>query len=123
VEYIIYKRGDGCLALSPSHPDYADYIYWFHFSNQYAGDNWAEHDDQGCTATHRPPVVGDMDARPRNVLTLLDSRLEHATWLAGDEFVAIDIMRAFSLTTVRMFMPSDLYGYPQILRYLGREGV
>lgn len=23
----------GRLALPPGHPDYADYLYWFHFSN------------------------------------------------------------------------------------------
>jgi glutathione S-transferase len=66
------------------------------------------------------PVVKNVDARLRNVLKLLDSRLEHAAWLAGDEFTAADIMSVFSLTTVRMFMPFDLSGYPEILRYLGR---
>jgi glutathione S-transferase len=68
------------------------------------------------------PVVRNMDAALRNVLKLLDSRLEHAVRLAGDEFTAADIMGVFSLTTVRMFMSSDLSGYPQILRYLARMG-
>ena len=54
------------------------------------------------------PVVKNVDARLRNVLKLLDSQLEHATWLAGNEFTAADIMSVFSLTTVRMFMPFDL---------------
>lgn len=33
VEYIIHKHGNGRLALPPTHSNYADYLYWFHFSN------------------------------------------------------------------------------------------
>jgi len=56
VEYIIYKHGDGRLTLSPSHPDYADYLYWFHFSNvsmqATIGRNMMI---RRCIATHRSP--------------------------------------------------------------------
>ena len=30
---IIYKYGNGRLALKPDDASYADYLYWFHFSN------------------------------------------------------------------------------------------
>ena len=33
VEYIIAKYGNGRLALSSSHPDFAAFLYWFHFAN------------------------------------------------------------------------------------------
>ncbi len=33
VEYIIHRHGRGRLALPPSHPNYADYLFWFHFAN------------------------------------------------------------------------------------------
>ena len=33
VEYIIAKYGNGRLALKPDHPDFADFLYWFHFAN------------------------------------------------------------------------------------------
>ena len=33
VEYIIMRHGGGRLRLDPSHPDYANYLYWFHFLN------------------------------------------------------------------------------------------
>ena len=33
VEYIIAKHGSGRLALGPSHLDYAEYLYWFHFAD------------------------------------------------------------------------------------------
>jgi glutathione S-transferase len=33
VEYIIVKHGGGRLKPGPEHPDYAAFLYWFHFSN------------------------------------------------------------------------------------------
>ena len=33
VDYIIAKYGNGRLALAPDHPDFAHYLYWFHFAN------------------------------------------------------------------------------------------
>jgi glutathione S-transferase len=33
VEYIIVKHGGCRLKLGPEHPDYAAFLYWFHFSN------------------------------------------------------------------------------------------
>src|ERR1700709_1667285 len=32
-DYIITKHGDGRLRLGPDHPDFASYLYWFHFAN------------------------------------------------------------------------------------------
>ena len=33
VDYIMAKYGDGRLALRPDHPDFAQFLYWFHFAN------------------------------------------------------------------------------------------
>ena len=33
VEYIIAKYGNGRLALNLGHPDFAHFLYWFHFAN------------------------------------------------------------------------------------------
>lgn len=33
VDYIIAKHGGGRLALKVDHPDFAQYLYWFHFAN------------------------------------------------------------------------------------------
>lgn len=32
-DYIIWKHGNGRLALKPDHKNYADYLYWKDFSN------------------------------------------------------------------------------------------
>src|ERR1700754_1742235 len=33
VDYIIARHGGGRLVLGPDHPDFADYLYWFHFAH------------------------------------------------------------------------------------------
>ncbi|MGI4861548.1 MAG: glutathione S-transferase, partial [Janthinobacterium lividum] len=33
IEYILAKHGDGRLAPAPGAPEFADYLYWFHFAN------------------------------------------------------------------------------------------
>ena len=32
IEYLATTQGGGTLALGPGSPDYADYLYWFHFA-------------------------------------------------------------------------------------------
>ncbi|KAF2806697.1 glutathione S-transferase [Mytilinidion resinicola] len=118
-EYIIHKFGNGRLALPPSHKDYADYLYWFHFSN----------------GTLQPMVLllfsvarvqreGPATTRYREMfercLSFMDKRLRENEWLAGEEFTAADIMTVFSLTTMRAFHGFDLTKYEGILGYLKR---
>jgi len=122
-EYIITKYGGGRLTLGPDHPDYAQYLYWFHFANgnlqpvmgrsmvlrrlKLAPDN---------------PVLRAMQGRLDRVLDLVEKRLGEADYLAGSQFTAADIMSVFSLTTMRAFLPLDLAPYPNVLRYLQRIG-
>jgi glutathione S-transferase len=123
VEYIIARHGNGRLALKPEHPDFAHYVYWFHFAN--ASLQALMH---RCMMLRRlqlapdHPVLAATTGRLERALRMLDDRLEGACYLAGTEFTAADIMIVFTLTTVRYFNPVDLAPYPQILSYLQRIG-
>src|ERR1700751_3001786 len=33
IDYIIARRGGGRLALKPDHPDFAQFLFWYHFAN------------------------------------------------------------------------------------------
>lgn len=33
VEFILARYGEGRLAVAPNAPEFADYLYWFHFAN------------------------------------------------------------------------------------------
>jgi len=123
VEYITAKYGNGRLTLSPSHPDFARYLYWFHFANGTLQSGMGRN-----MILNRLKLVADdpmlLAARGRvdNAFNLVEARTGSATFLAGDEFTAADIMMVFSLTTMRYFLPYDLGGLPNIRGYLARIG-
>ncbi|HEX7925295.1 MAG TPA: glutathione S-transferase family protein [Bradyrhizobium sp.] len=121
VEYIIAKYGNGRLTLPPDHPDFAQFLYWFHFANgtlqaqmgrsmilnrlNLAADN---------------PILLATRARVDRSFDLIEARAHDAEYLAGETFTTADIMIGFSLTTMRYFLPYDLGSRPNIRNYLGR---
>jgi glutathione S-transferase len=123
VEYILARHGDGRLRLDPSHPDYASYLYWFHFSNgnlQPVMGRLMVVSRTGLAADH--PVQASVQVRFDRVMELIETRLREVPYFAGSEFTAADIMSVFSLTTMRLFQPVSLRPYPGILSYLQRIG-
>ena len=123
IEYIIAKYGDGRLALGSNHPDFAQYLYWFHFANANLQPNMGRNMllRRLKLAEDEPTLVMTKNRLDRG-LALVDSRLRDAVYLAGSEFTAADIMIVFSLTTMRLFYPLDLDPYAHIKAYLHRIG-
>ena len=123
VEYIIVKHGGGRLKLGPEHPDYAAFLYWFHFSNgnlQPVMGRLMMVSRAKLPADH--PVQASVQGRLDRLMSLVETRLGEAPYLAGSEFTAADIMSVFSLTTMRLFQPIDLAPYRRIRAYLQRIG-
>lgn len=123
VDYILAKYGNGRLAFAPSHPDFATYLYWLHFANGNLQPNMGR--NMVLRRLDLPPDNATLVAnriRLDRVLTLIETRLGEAAYLAGVDVTAADIMTVFSLTTMRFFMPVDLAPYPNILAYLQRVG-
>lgn len=124
-EYIINRYGNGKLALPPSHKNYADYLYWFHFSNGTFQPMILSVLQMSRTNAAGSYAAG-LGERFNKMLGLIDARLTENAYLAGDEFTAADIMIVFSLTTMRSFYQYDLSKYEAILAYLkvvvGRVG-
>jgi glutathione S-transferase len=123
VEYIIVRHGGGRLKPGPEHPDYASFLYWFHFSNgnlQPVMGRLMILNRVKLPADH--PVQGSVQARLDRVLALVEARLGAVPYLAGQDFTAADIMSVFSLTTMRLFQPVDLAPWPNIRAYLQRIG-
>ncbi len=123
VEYLLTRYGDGRLTVPPTSPDYANYLYWFHFANGSLQPSLMR-----CMVLARAEVPADKpavqfaDARRQQALALVDKQLGKADYLAGNVLSAADIIAVFSLTTMRLFYPYDLSPYPNILRYLQRIG-
>ncbi len=123
VEYIIAKYGNGRLALGPDHPDFASFLYWFHFANGTLQANMGRNMilNRLKLAEDNPMLLATR-ARVDRAFDLVDARAREAEYLAGSEFTSADIMMGFSLTTMRYFLPYDLKRCPDIVRYLGRVG-
>ncbi|KAJ4340946.1 hypothetical protein N0V95_007348 [Ascochyta clinopodiicola] len=124
VEYIIAKYGDGKLALGPAHKDFADYLYWFHFSNATLQPGLFR---RAMLRGAIPDAAADMryvgaDMRVKGALSHLNERLLSNKWLAGEEFTAADVMTGWCVTTMRMFEPIDLSEYKGILGWVKRFG-
>ena len=122
-EYIIAKYGSGRLKLSAGHPDFAQFLYWFHFANGTLQPNMGR-----LMILNRLKLADDnqilLGTRTRvdRAFDLLDARTGEAEYLAGNQFTLADIMIGFSLTTMRYFQPYDLTRCSNIVRYLGRIG-
>ncbi len=121
VQYIIAKYGAGRLSLAPDHPDFGNYLYWFHFANgnlqPHLGRNMVLN---RIEAAKDHPMTHSARERVERALAMVEARLGEVPYFAGAEFTAADIMNVFTLTTMRYFQPWDLSGYPNILAYLAR---
>jgi len=123
IEYIVATHGKGRLTLAPDHPDFAQFLFWFHFANgtlqPATGRNMIL---ARLKLPEDNPVLRAMKGRLDLALGLVEARLTKTAFLAGSEFTTADIMIVFTLTTMRLFLPFDLAPYPAILAYLQRIG-
>ncbi|RMZ68271.1 glutathione s-transferase [Pyrenophora seminiperda CCB06] len=121
-EYVIQKYANGRLSLAPSHPNFADYLYWFHFANGTLQPNLFRRTSVRGMVGEQDVRYKGSDARVHLALRHVDGRLSGNTWLAGETFTAADVMTAWCFTTMRMFEPVDLTEYQGILAWLARVG-
>ncbi len=119
IEYLARRYGNDRLMVGSGQPNFADYLFWFHFANG------------SMMPSLMMPMIIKMTggseeaatlltARSERNYAMLEDRLGKVPWLAGQEFTAADIMMAFPLTTMRLFAPRDFSAFPNIQAYLGR---
>lgn len=120
-EYLIVKHGGGRLAVGPDAPNFADYLFWFHFANgSLMPSAMTGVIIRVLDAPVDNPVAQSLGRRLDVAYAMLEDRLGQTPYLAGDEFTAADLLTIFPLTTMRMFTPRDISPYPNILAYLQR---
>ncbi len=121
-DYICGKYGGGKLQPGPDDPDFADHLFWFHWSNGtfmttlmmqlvLAG--------AGGDANPASVFVGD---RSRRGWAMIEQRLGQAPFFGGRDLTTADIMMVYTVTTSRAFRGTQLEGYPNLKAYLGRIG-
>ena len=121
VQYILARYGDNRLAPPSASPEFADYLYWFHFSNaSLVASCMVEMAFSSVKDKENYPVLTVFSKRTLRAFDMIEERLLHNPYFAGREFSAADIMMLFPLTTMRTFIDRDISGYPHLKAYLQR---
>ena len=119
-EYIDRKYGGARLSPGPEHPDFADHLFWFHFSNAtFMTNGMMALVAMRLGATEMPDFVA---SRGAGAWQLAEARLGEAEFFGGSQLTTADIMMGFNLTTSRMFGGASLEPFPNITAYLQRIG-
>jgi len=121
IEYLATTQGDGALALGPGSPDYAEYLYWFHFAEStlmpaLVAEIMAGF--AGIEADH--PLRVQSRQRIKQLLAFTDARLGGVPFFAGERFTAADVMMTFPFTVTRQFVPVDVDNHRAIAAYVER---
>ena len=120
VEYIIARHSGGRLAVAPSEPEFAQYLYWLH----YAEGSLMLHILRQWTVERMLP---DPDTAPgmdrmrdttRLHMAMVEAHLAKSAFFVGAAFTAADVMMVFPFTTMLTFRAIDLSPYPALLAYL-----
>ncbi|PWY94339.1 glutathione S-transferase [Aspergillus sclerotioniger CBS 115572] len=121
-EYILTKYGNGRIVVPPSHPNYADYVFWLHRANGSTMPAFMGLMFGRLRGSDEDFVSKMSEARVKATCEAMEKQLSKSRYLAGDEFTAADCVSVFPLTTLRLFIPYGLDDYPNIVRYLERIG-
>lgn len=122
IEYIIAKYGNGRLTVAKDDPEFANYLYFYHFANGSMMPTMLIERLLGRAAGDQNDLTRSFLARVERCFEIVEKRLGKAEYFAGNKFTAADIIMLFPLTQMRAFAPRDLKPYPNIRAYLQRIG-
>jgi glutathione S-transferase len=121
VDYIVHRYGGGRLAVQPSDPAYARYLYWLHFAEGSLMSLMLI----ALVLSRVPeaaesPVQARVHARMNQMLSFVDAELGEGPYFAGPMFTSADVMMTFPFTTMRLFLDYDLAQFPNLVAYVKR---
>jgi glutathione S-transferase len=120
-DYICARHGDGRLTPGPDDADFADHLFWFHWSNA------------TFMTTRMMQLVlslgaegnlakGFVEDRSRRGWEMIEQRLGQTPFFGGAKLTTADIMMVYGLTTGRMMGGVSIAGFPNLRAYLQRIG-
>ena len=122
IEYVLARYGNGRLAVPVTSPQYPDYLYWFHYANgslmTQISLNWIA--GMAAGAGSDSPLLSALGERLDRHLRMVEDRLSQATYFAGTEFTAADIMMHFPFGTMKAFYNVGQDNRPNIKAWLAR---
>jgi glutathione S-transferase len=120
-DYICGRYGGGPLAPGPDDPDFADHLFWFHWSNGTFMTTLMMQLVLSAGGEGNPAAVFVSD-RSRRGWAMAEARLGEAPFFGGRNLTTADIMLVYCFTTSRAFRGTSLEGYPNLRAYLQRIG-
>ena len=120
-DYVCGRYGGGRLAPGPDDPDFADHLFWFHWSNGTFMTTLMMQLVLGAGGEGNPAAVFVND-RSRRGWAMAEARLGEAPFFGGRNLTTADIMLVYCFTTSRAFRGTPLDGHPNLKAYLQRIG-
>lgn len=121
-EYINTRYGNGKLAPAPNDPDFADHLFWFHWSNGTFMTTLMMQLVLSMSGGEASPASGFVSDRAQKGWAMIEARLGEAPFFGGRHLTLADIMMVYCLTTSRAFRQTTLDAFPNIQAYLARIG-
>jgi glutathione S-transferase len=120
-DYICGRYGDGRLTPGPDDPDFADHLFWFHWSNGTFMTTLMMQLVLSSGGGENPAAVFVTD-RARRGWAMIEDRLGKTPFFGGRALTTADIMMVYCVTTSRAFRGTSLDDYPNLKAYLQRIG-
>lgn len=118
-EYICHRYGEGRLMPGPDDPDFADHVFWFHWSNATFMTTLMMQLVLAGGGADNPAAVFVND-RSRRGWAMVEDRLGKAPFFGGRNLTTADIMMVYTVTTSRAFRGTSIDGFPNLKAYLQR---
>jgi glutathione S-transferase len=119
-DYICARYGNGRLVPARDDPDFADHLFWFHWSNgTFMTTLMMQLVLQGGAVN---PGAGFVEERSRRCWAMAEERLGRVPYFGGRNLTTADIMLVYCLTTSRAFRGTSLEPFPNVKAYLARIG-
>jgi glutathione S-transferase len=119
-DYICARYGRGRLVPASTDPDFADHLFWFHWSNgTFMTTLMMQLVLQGSAGN---PGAGFVEERSRRCWAMVEEWLGRKPYFGGANVTTADIMLVYCLTTSRAFRGTSLEPFPNVRSYLARIG-
>lgn len=119
-DYLCAREGSGRLVPARDDPDFADHLFWFHWSNgTFMTTLMMQLVLQGSAGS---PAAAFVEERGRRCWAMVEARLGQAPYFGGKRLTTADIMLVYCLTTSRAFRGTSLESFPNVRAYLARIG-
>ena len=120
-EYICAKYGEGRLMPTADDPDFADHLFWYHWSNGTFMTTLMMQLVLASGEGENPASVFVSD-RSKRAWQMMEKRLGETPFFGGGQLTTADIMLVYCLTTSRAFRGTSIADYPNVKAYLARIG-